>query len=62
MANEFKRLSKLAVRKGWKTPANDVFSDEVWIRYWRACEQYERDPSAGRPIPPHRSGGGQVLN
>jgi hypothetical protein len=58
MASEYKRLYKKAVKKGWVAPASGVFSDEAWMRYWSAMEEHEKDPSKGRPIPPHRSGGG----
>jgi nicotinamide mononucleotide adenylyltransferase len=59
MRDEFRRLRKRAAKRGWVVPINDVFSNAVWIRYWEAMEESEKDPSKGRPIAPHRSGGGQ---
>lgn len=51
------RLYRLANEKGWKLPAmNNPFPSESWNEYWKGMEQYERDPSHGRPIPPHRVG------
>jgi hypothetical protein len=50
----FQRLFKKAQKKGWKTPTNNVFPEETWIAYWQACEEYERNPEAGRPVVPHR--------
>lgn len=52
---EFERLKRKAEKKGWKVPVNDVFPNESWIHYWRACEEYARNPESGRPVPPHRS-------
>jgi hypothetical protein len=44
-----------AQQKEWKQPLwNDPFGIEAWVRYWKACDAYEKDPSSGRPIPPHR--------
>lgn len=51
----YKRLHRKAIKKGWKTPVNDVFSKVAWIRYWQDCAAYAADPSCGRPIVPHRS-------
>lgn len=53
---EFMNWQSLAASKGWKLPGNSPLSNETWIAYWKACERYERDPSAGRPVIPHRSG------
>lgn len=55
---EFDRLLKKAKKKGWTVPVNNVFGDDAWVRYWRAMEEHERNPDSGRPIAPHRSGGG----
>jgi hypothetical protein len=62
MASEYKRLLKKATKKGWVVPSNNVFCDEVWVRYWLAMDASEKDPSIGRPIAPHRSGGGIRLS
>lgn len=48
----------MAKQKGWPTPHNDAFSPAVWVHYWERCYAYLLDPEAGRPVPPHRSGGG----
>ena len=49
-----------AQAKGWKIPTgSDPFPMQTWINYWLDCEEYERDPGKGRPVIPHRSGGGQ---
>ena len=52
-------LHKKAVKKGWKTPSdpNDPLSQEAWVNYWKQLEAQEKDPSSGRPVIPHRSGG-----
>lgn len=60
---EFLDLHFLAIDKGWKIPSegNDDWPKHSWIWYWRNCMAYEKDPSVGRPVVPHRSGGGHVL-
>ncbi len=55
---EFANWQSLASAKGWKLPGNSPLPNESWIEYWKACERYERDPKSGRPVIPHRSGGG----
>lgn len=51
-----KRLHKLAAEKGWKLPAtNSPIPAHSWNNYWSQCEEYERNPNAGRPVIPHRS-------
>lgn len=60
MKTEYQKWLKKAQAKDWKTPANNAIPEHSWIAYWQACEAYERDPSAGRPTVPHRSGGGQM--
>lgn len=50
-----------AVAKGWKLPGGSPLPNESWIAYWQACQRYEDDPTSGRPVIPHRSGGGQLL-
>jgi len=57
---EFMDLHHLAIDKGWKIPSqqNGDFPKHAWTWYWRNCEAYEKDPSVGRPVVPHRSGGG----
>jgi hypothetical protein len=54
---EFANWQSLAASKGWKLPGNSPLPNESWIAYWQACDAYERDPSRGRPVVPHRSGG-----
>ena len=50
------RLYKLAEKRGWTLPsAQNPFGSEPWNRYWAAMEEYEKDPSKGRPVAPHRS-------
>ena len=50
------RLYRLATEKGWKLPAtNTTLPAHSWNHYWAQCEEYERNPSAGRPVVPHRS-------
>ena len=46
----------LAASKGWKVPMNDAFPKYSWIAFWKACDNYERNPESGRPVPPHRTG------
>lgn len=50
----YQKLLAKAMQKGWKTPSNNTFPEAVWVRYWRDCEEYERNPAAGRPVVPHR--------
>lgn len=52
---EFNRWQNLAASKGWRLPRSSPLPDEMWIDYWKACQDYERDPSKGRPVIPHRS-------
>lgn len=71
MKDRFRTMSRKAERKGWTRPAELLSPDRLmipeakrgasnlrtaWLRYWEACEDYERHPERGRPIPPHRSG------
>lgn len=50
------RLYKLATEKGWRLPSvSNPFPAHSWNAYWAQCEQHERNPEAGRPVPPHRS-------
>ncbi len=61
--NLFKKLLRRATKNGWAVPPeNTPFSDDAWIRYWQAMELYSVEPNAGRPIPPHRTGGGHVFS
>jgi len=55
MKTEYKKWLKKARTKGWKTPVNDALPEHSWVAYWQACAEYERNPSAGRPVVPHRS-------
>lgn len=53
----FANWKRHATAKGWKVPAaGDPFPLQVWINYWMDCDEYERDPSRGRPVVPHRPG------
>lgn len=61
-----------AEARGWPVPLPDSDMDthprwrEAWVRYWHALARYEglkaSDPKGdhGRPVQPHRSGGGEV--
>lgn len=53
--SEYRKLWKKARRKGWVVPVNNAFPQPAWVHYWRACEEHERNPEKGRPVPPHRS-------
>lgn len=58
--NEFDRMLRKANKKGWSVPnENNSFDDGVWLRYWQGMEAYSQGRCTGRPVPPHRSGGGQ---
>jgi hypothetical protein len=57
---EYNALWQEARNKGWKIPINNAFPDHSWIGYWRGCQRHETDPTTGRPVPPHRSGGGHA--
>jgi hypothetical protein len=61
MASEFEKYRRKAIKYGWTMPANDAFGPNVWLRYWQDMDQCRKDPSGGRPVAPHRSGGGQVF-
>lgn len=53
-------LYRLAERKGWALPApTNSLPAEMWNNYWRQMRDYERDPSKGRPVRPHRTGRGR---
>lgn len=56
---EFEERYVVALEKNWIAPPRDAewLSKHAWNFYWQQCEQYEKDPSSGRPVPPHRSGG-----
>ena len=52
----FERMRREAVVNGWTVPGkHTAFSDEVWMRYWQQCRDYESNPEKGRPVAPHRS-------
>jgi hypothetical protein len=53
---EFNEWQNLAAKKGWKLPGNSPLPNVSWLRYWKSMAAYERDPSSGRPVIPHRSG------
>jgi hypothetical protein len=54
---EFQEWQNKAAARGWKLPGNSPLPNHSWISYWKACEAYEQDPTRGRPVVPHRSGG-----
>lgn len=54
--NEYDYYHEMAVNNNWSIPSTDLFSDEVWLRYWTEMEAYHTDKSRGRPIVPHRTG------
>lgn len=56
MKTNYLRWLKKAQEKGWKTPTNNATQEASWLAYWQACEAYERNPNAGRPVVPHRPG------
>jgi hypothetical protein len=58
---EFSERRAVAVAKGWQVPPENAewLPKHAWNWYWLECANYEKDPSSGRPVPPHRSGGGQ---
>jgi hypothetical protein len=49
----FDQLKVKAAKRGWKTPVNDKFPEDAWLRYWNACADYEADNTKGRPVVPH---------
>jgi len=57
---EFVARREIAVEKGWQVPPEDAgfLPKHAWNWYWSNCAAHEKDPSIGRPVPPHRSGGG----
>ena len=55
MKTEYQYWLKKAQAKGWTVPTNNALPEHSWIAYWLACENYERNPHAGRPVVPHRS-------
>lgn len=57
-SSEYNTWWRTARRKGWKLPVNNAFPDHSWVAYWQAMDRYEHGESAGRPVPPHRSGRG----
>lgn len=61
-ATRYELAREDAVARGWKVPPEGsplAAPDwhEAWINYWHACARYADDPTSGRPVPPHRSGG-----
>ena len=50
----FAEITEKAKQRGWKTPTNDAFGEDVWLRYWDQCARHEADPTTGRPVVPHR--------
>jgi hypothetical protein len=55
--DEFTELMRLAKRSGWTVPVNTAHRMESWICYWQAMIKH-KEHGGGRPIAPHRSGGG----
>lgn len=59
---EFLEMKQFALESGWKVPGeNDPSPSHTWLSYWRGCAASEEDPLRGRPVIPHRSGGGVSL-
>lgn len=54
----FRTLKREAERNGWTIPHNNIFPESAWIAYWDQCRLYKKGLIEGRPIAPHRSGGG----
>ena len=53
---EFEERHVIATEKGWVVPGeSNPFYKHTWNFYWQQCESHEKDPSSGRPVPPHRS-------
>ncbi len=52
---EYLKLKDLALVKGWHIPPDELYIS-TWIAYWKACEAYEINQDAGRPVIPHRTG------
>lgn len=55
----FNKLLRLAKANGWKTPTVvelDIHGEKTWVNYWMGCDRLKKDPNAGRPIIPHRTG------
>lgn len=54
---EYEGRRFIALAKKWQVPPVDAawLPKHAWCWYWMGCEAYEKDPSKGRPIPPHRS-------
>ena len=58
-----------AVTRSWHVPAVDPAGEGEkagWVRYWAQMNDYERQITAGatdpgRPVVPHRSGGGELV-
>jgi hypothetical protein len=62
-ATSFTALFRKALKKQWATPpVREITEDnqQSWIDYWEAMGRYARGEQEGRPIPPHRSGGGMT--
>ena len=66
----YNKQRNIAESNGWPVPkvGSDMDTQpgwrDAWVRYWRAMERYTAlkatDPKGdhGRPVQPHRSGGG----
>lgn len=54
--NDYDHYEEMAEENEWTVPVNDVFDDDVWIRYWQAMESRKEGYLEGRPVAPHRSG------
>lgn len=56
----YEKWKRIAATRGWKLPVNDSISQDSWVTYWIAMDEYQRkvdagDPDPGRPVVPHRS-------
>ena len=59
--SEYDKRKHNAELRGWQVAPEGSVPDQdswwgAWMDYWNAMAQYERDPSGGRPVVPHRSG------
>jgi hypothetical protein len=61
MRSEYDKQKHNAELRGWQVALEGSVVDQdgwwvAWMNYWQAMDEYERDPSGGRPVIPHRSG------
>lgn len=69
--SQYTRRKRAAIDKGYAAPPDGSPLDadgwhDAWVRYWAAMDRYTAlkaaDPAGdhGRPVQPHRSGGGEL--